>query len=42
MNVIPLNTIPLNLMGQVKELNIENQTYYFFDDIDIKNFNSNY
>ena len=42
MNVIPLNAIPLNLMGQVKELNIENQTYYFFDDIDIKNFNSNY
>ena len=29
-------------MGQVKELNIKNQTYYFFDDmIDIKNFNSN-
>ena len=29
-------------MGQVKELNIKNQTYYFFDDIiDIRNFNSN-
>ena len=29
-------------MGQVKELNIKNQTYYFFDDmIDIKNFHSN-
>ena len=28
-------------MGQVKELNIKNQTYYFFDDmIDIKNFHS--
>ena len=29
-------------MGQVKEINIKNQTYYFFDDIvDIRNFNSN-
>ena len=29
-------------MGQVKELNIKNQTYYFFDDIiDVKNFHSN-
>ena len=29
-------------MGQVKELNIKNQTYYFFDGmIDIKNFHSN-
>ena len=29
-------------MGQVKELNIKNQTYYFFDDIiDIKHFHSN-
>ena len=29
-------------MGQVKELNIKNQTYYFFDDmIDIRNFHSN-
>ena len=29
-------------MGQDKELNIKNQTYYFFDDIiDIRNFNSN-
>ena len=29
-------------MGQVKELNIKNQTYYFFDDmIDIRNFQSN-
>ena len=29
-------------MGQVKEINIENQTYYFFDDmINIKNFHSN-
>ena len=39
MNAIPLNEIPLN--GKVKELNIKNQTYYFFDDmIDIKNFQS--
>ena len=29
-------------MGQVKEINIKNQTYYFFNDmIDIKNFHSN-
>ena len=29
-------------MGQVKELNIKNQTYYFFNDmIDIRNFHSN-
>ena len=29
-------------MGQVKEINIKNQTYYFFDDmVDIKNFHSN-
>ena len=29
-------------MGEVKEINIKNQTYYFFDDmIDIRNFNSN-
>ena len=29
-------------MGQVKEINIKNQTYYFFDDmINIKNFHSN-
>ena len=29
-------------MGLVKEINIKNQTYYFFDDtIDIKNFRSN-
>ena len=29
-------------MGEVKELNIKNQTYYFFDDmINIKNFHSN-
>ena len=29
-------------MGQVKEISIKNQTYYFFDDmIDIKNFHSN-
>ena len=28
-------------MGKVKELNIKNQTYYFFDDmIDIRNFHS--
>ena len=28
-------------MGQVKEINIKNQTYYFFNDmIDIKNFHS--
>ena len=29
-------------MGQVKEINIKNQTYNFFDDmINIKNFHSN-
>ena len=29
-------------MGQVKEINIKNQTYYFFNDmINIKNFHSN-
>ena len=29
-------------MGEVKELNIKNQSYYFFDDIiDIRNFHSN-
>ena len=29
-------------MGEEKELNIKNETYYFFDDmIGIKNFNSN-
>ena len=29
-------------MGQVKETNIKNQTYYFFDDmINIKTFHSN-
>ena len=29
-------------MGNIKELNIKNQTYYFFNDIiDIKNFQSN-
>ena len=29
-------------MGQIKEINIKNRTYYFFDDmIDIKNFHSN-
>ena len=29
-------------MGEVKEMNIKNQTYYFFDDmIDIRNFHSN-
>ena len=29
-------------MGQVKEINIKNQTYYFFDDmINIENFRSN-
>ena len=29
-------------MGQVKELNIKNQTYYFFDGIiDIRNYHSN-
>ena len=28
-------------MGQVKETNIKNQTYYFFDDIiNVKNFHS--
>ena len=29
-------------MGEVKEININNESYYFFDDmIDIKNFHSN-
>ena len=29
-------------MGKVREINIKNQTYYFFNDmINIKNFNSN-
>ena len=29
-------------MGEIKELNIKNQTYYFFNDmIDIRNFQSN-
>ena len=29
-------------MGQVKEINIKNQTYYFFDDmIDMRKFHSN-
>ena len=29
-------------MGQVKEVNIKNRSYYFFDDMnDIKNFHSN-
>ena len=29
-------------MGNIKEINIKNQTYYFFDDmINIKNFHSN-
>ena len=29
-------------MGEVKEMNIKNQTYYFFDDmIDIRNFQPN-
>ena len=29
-------------MGQVKEINIKNQTYYFFDDmINLENFESN-
>ena len=29
-------------MGEVKEMNIKNQTYFFFDDmIDIRNFHSN-
>ena len=29
-------------MGEVKELNIKNRTYYYFNDIiDIKNFQSN-
>ena len=29
-------------MGETKELNIRNQTYYYFDDmIDIKTFQSN-
>ena len=29
-------------MGETKELNIKNQSYYYFDDmIDIRNFHSN-
>ena len=29
-------------MGKVKEINIKNQTYYFFEDmVDIRNFHSN-
>ena len=29
-------------MGELKEINIKNRTYYFFDDmIDVKNFHSN-
>ena len=29
-------------MGQVKEIDIKNQTYYFFDDtVDIRKFHSN-
>ena len=28
-------------MGEVKEINIKNQTYFFNDMIDIKNFHSN-
>ena len=29
-------------MGEVKKINIKNQSYYFFDDIiDIRNFHSN-
>ena len=29
-------------MGNIKEINIKNRTYYFFDDIiDIKDFDSN-
>ena len=28
-------------MGQVKELNVKNPTYYFFDMINIKSFHSN-
>ena len=28
-------------MGQVKEINIKNQTYFFNDMVDIKNFDSN-
>ena len=36
------NSIKLIKMGEVKELNIKNKTYYFFDDmIDIKIFHSN-
>ena len=38
-----LNAIPLNIqMGNIKEINIKNRTYYFFDDIiNIKNFDPN-
>ena len=28
-------------MGEVKQINIKNQTYYFYDIIDLKNFESN-
>ena len=29
-------------MGEIKQLNIKNETYYFYDDIiNIKNFQSN-
>ena len=29
-------------MGKIKQINIENQTYYFYNDIiDLKNFKSN-
>ena len=27
-------------MGQVKHINIKNQTYYFYNDIGIKNFDA--
>ena len=28
-------------MGEIKQINIKNSTYYFYNDIDLKNFKSN-
>ena len=43
MNTIPVNATSLSIkMGNIKEINIKNQTYYFFDDmINITNFDPN-
>ena len=48
MNAIPLNAISPNAtllnipMGNIKEINIKNRTYHFFDDtINITNFDPN-